>query len=41
MSEMVYVWAAYGLTWGVLTAYALYVRRRMHRARMALEEVLG
>ena len=39
MSEWIYVWIAYGLTWLVLTVYAGYVVGRARRAEAALREL--
>jgi hypothetical protein len=35
VGEWNFVWAAYALTWAVLTAYAVYVTRRAFRAQAA------
>lgn len=39
MSEWNYVAAAYGLTWVVLAGYAVYLMRRVRRARNRLDLV--
>ena len=41
MSEWAYIWMAYGLTWVVLAAYTVSVRRRLRRAEAAAADPGG